>query len=104
MPSKVAIKILGPNGEPLRTARGGPPGVRARYDAARTSTENVNHWGNADALSAAAANSPQVRLKLRTRARYERDNNSYASGLVETVANDTIGTGPRLQLHTDDAR
>ena len=76
--------------------------MRARYDAAQTSTENANHWANADALSARAANSPEIRRTLRNRARYERDNNTYCSGLVETVANDTIGTGPRLQILTDD--
>jgi capsid protein len=30
-------------------------------------------------------------------------NNSYAKGIVLTIANDCIGTGPRLQLLTDDA-
>lgn len=79
-----------------------PLPVRARYDAAQTNSDNAAHWVNADALSARAANSPEVRLKLRTRARYERDNNSYCSGMIETVASHTIGTGPRLQLQTPD--
>lgn len=35
---------------------------------------------------------------MRSRARYEVHNNSYARGIVDTLANDTIGTGPRLQL------
>ena len=30
-------------------------------------------------------------------------NNSYARGIVSTLANDCIGTGPRLQMLTDDA-
>src|SRR5690606_21384342 len=29
-------------------------------------------------------------------------NNSYARGIVLTLANDTIGTGPRLQISTDN--
>lgn len=100
--------ILGPNGKPIRSGLPRQEGVARRsiagkYDAAVTNEENTRHWANADSLSAVAANSPQVRRKLRERARYERDSNSYASGIVETVANDTIGTGPRLQLHTDDA-
>ncbi len=37
------------------------------------------------------------------RARYEVANNSYAKGIVLTLANDTIGTGPRLQMLTEDA-
>lgn len=72
--------------------------VHARYDAAQTNPENANHWGAADGLSAREANSPEVRRRLRERARYERDNNSYCSGMVETVAFDTIGTGPRLRM------
>ena len=97
-------KILGPNGEPLRSTRRGPLPVRARYDAAQTTTENSNHWANADALSARAANSPEIRRTLRNRARYERDNNSYCSGMVETVASHTVGTGPRLQVNTPNRR
>ena len=42
-----------------------------------------------------------VRKILRTRARYEVQNNSYARGIVSTIANDTVGTGPRLQMLTD---
>ncbi len=78
-------------------------GMRARYDAAATTDENRRHWANADQLSADAANSPAVRAILRSRARYEVANNSYAKGMVRTLANDAIGTGPRLQMLTDDA-
>ncbi len=77
--------------------------IRARYDAAATSDENRRHWANADNLSANAANSPDVRRLLRNRARYEVANNSYARGIVLTLANDVIGTGPRLQMLTDHA-
>ena len=79
-----------------------PMRVRGRYDAAATTDENRRHWANADLLSANAANSPQVRKTLRSRARYEVANNSYARGIVSTLANDCIGTGPRLQMLTDD--
>lgn len=77
--------------------------VRARYDAASTTSDNRRHWANADGLSANAANSPEVRRTLRNRARYEVANNSYARGIVLTLANDTVGTGPRLQMLTPDA-
>src|SRR5690606_1667637 len=76
--------------------------VRARYDAASTTHENRRHWASADGLSANAANSPEVRRVLRNRARYEVANNSYARGIVLTLANDVVGTGPRLQLLTTD--
>jgi lambda family phage portal protein len=77
--------------------------VRGRYDAAATTEENRRHWANADSLSANAANNPYVRRVLRSRARYEVANNSYARGIVLTLANDCIGTGPRLQMLSDDA-
>ena len=77
--------------------------ARARYDAAATNPDNRRHWANADGLSANAANSVEVRRILRNRARYEVANNSYARGIVLTLANDVVGTGPRLQLLTADA-
>ena len=80
-----------------------PMRVRGRYDAAATTDENRCHWANADLLSVNAANNPKVRQTLRSRARYEVANNSYAKGIVSTLANDSIGTGPRLQMLTDDA-
>ncbi|MFW5690775.1 MAG: phage portal protein [Planctomycetota bacterium] len=80
-----------------------PALVRARYDAAQTTAENARHWAMADALSAGGAASADVRRKLRERARYEVANNSYAKGIVLTIANDCIGTGPRLQLLTEDS-
>lgn len=76
--------------------------IQALYDAAQTGRENTRHWANADALSADSANSPQVRQVLRSRARYEVANNSYARGIANTLANYVVGTGPRLQLLSDD--
>lgn len=72
--------------------------VRARYDAAVTNDDNRRHWSAADGLSANAANNPNVLRILRNRTRYEVANNSYAKGIVLTLANDLIGTGPRLQM------
>jgi lambda family phage portal protein len=77
--------------------------IRARYDAAAINPDNRRHWANADGLSANAANSAEVRRILRNRTRYEVANNSYARGIVLTLANDVVGTGPRLQLLTADA-
>lgn len=76
--------------------------VRGRFDAAQTTTDNSRHWAAADFLSADAEASPEVRRTLRGRSRYEIANNSYAKGLSLMLANDTIGTGPRLQMLTDD--
>ncbi len=72
--------------------------IFARYDAAATNDSNRKHWANADHLSPNAANSAEIRRFLRSRARYEVANNSYARGIVSTLANDTVGTIPRLQM------
>ena len=76
--------------------------LQAKYDAAQTTRENMRHWVMADSLSADAAASSDVRKTLRQRARYEVANNSYAKGIVLTLANDCVGTGPRLQVLTAD--
>jgi len=78
--------------------------VRAKFDSAQTNPDNRRHWANADGLSADAAASPAVRQTLRNRARYEVANNSYARGIVLTLANDVTGTGPRLQMLTGSTR
>ena len=76
--------------------------VQARYDAAQTTADNRKHWTNADSLSPGQAATPEVRRVLRERGRYEVANNSYARGIVETLANYVVGTGPRLQMLTKD--
>jgi lambda family phage portal protein len=79
-----------------------PTSINAKYDAARTTTDNSNHWANADGLSANAAASAAVREKIRRRARYEcHESNAWAKGITQTLANDMVGTGPRLQLVID---
>lgn len=78
------------------------PAPRLIYDAAQTTDENTRHWANADYLGPQAALDPSVRRTLRSRARYEIANDTYASGMIGTLANDTIGTGPTLQLLTRD--
>ncbi len=76
--------------------------VRARFDAAQTTRDNARHWAAADFLSADMESSPEVRRTLRMRSRYEIANNSYAKGLVQMLANDSVGTGPRLQVLSED--
>jgi len=90
--------------KPLAPAKGGVIHriMRAAFDSATTNDANRKHWANADGLSADASASPEVRRALRNRARYEAANNSYAKGIVLTLANDVVGTGPRLQLLTED--
>jgi lambda family phage portal protein len=76
-----------------------PQAVRGRYDAAQTTPQNQRHWAQADWLSADAALHPGIRRTLRTRARYEAQNNPFLAGMLQTLCNDVIGTGPSLQLY-----
>ncbi len=76
--------------------------IRGRFDAASSGGENARHWAAADYLSADAEANESVRKTLRTRSRYEVANNSYARGMILTLANDTIGTGPRLQVLSEN--
>lgn len=78
------------------------PMMRGRFDAAQTTHDNAKHWAAADQLSADMEASPEIRRTLRMRSRYEVANNSYAKGLVQMLANDCIGTGPRLQMLSGD--
>lgn len=87
---------------PQPTQRRSVPVVRAKYDSAQTTADNRRHWAAADGLAPNAAVNPSVRRTIRNRARYEIANNSYAKGIVLTVGNDTVGTGPRLQMLTED--
>lgn len=80
------------------------PVVQARYDAAQTTPDSYKHWQHADGLSASAAMTPAVRRTLRNRSRYEVANNSYAAGIVDTLAEYLVGTGPRLQLLLANAK
>lgn len=76
--------------------------VRAKYDAAAKTPANAKHWAGADGYSPVAALPDAVRKTLRERCRYEVANNSYAKGIVLTLANDLVGTGARLQLSLDE--
>ena len=95
------MKWFGRKSPVVRAVLGVPRWVKARFDAAQTTKDNARHWAAAEFLAADAEADPAVRKTLRTRARYEVQNNSYARGIVSTLANDTIGTGPRLQMLFD---
>lgn len=87
---------------PRAARRASKPAEGFRWDAAATTPENRKHWASADNRSANAANSPEVRQRLRSRSRYERDNNSFYKGITRTYGYDVIGTGCRLQIKAAD--
>ena len=76
--------------------------LRGAYSAAQNTEEQRTAWQLADNLSPKSANNFQVRRLLRSRSRHECQENCYALGIVNTMANDLIGTGPRLQSLTND--
>ena len=78
--------------------------LRASYDSASTNDLNSKHWSYSDGLSADSALSSSVRKKIRERARYETENNTYAKGMLNTLSDNVIGIGPRLQLLTPDSK
>ncbi len=108
------VKILGPDGQPLPTAKQRAMAevqqrtharLRGSYDAAAITNENAKHWRWADNLAASEANSLSVRRVLRSRARYEcHESNSFAYGITETLATDFITTGPGLQIRFRGSR
>lgn len=77
--------------------------IAARMDAAATSFDNAKHWAAADSWSADAAFDAETRRIIRERTRYEYLNNTYLGGMVTTLVNDVIGTGPRLQLTGEES-
>lgn len=94
--------ILDARGNPIRRGGDGARPVRGRYDAAQNSEETRRQWAEVDHLSARAANSPEVRRRLRDRTRYEVENNSWASGVADALADFMVGDGPKLQVMTED--
>ncbi len=96
--------IYGPSGEAVSTpetrrlssVQRQRDAIAARFDAAQTTDDNAKHWLAADYLGPNAELNAATRRLLRSRARYECANNSYMAGIVRTLANDTIGTGPAL--------
>jgi capsid protein len=75
-----------------------PPVIAARMDVAQSSNANDKHWADANSLSADLDLSPGDRRLARQRSRLEVQNNSYARGITLTLVNDTISTGPKLEI------
>lgn len=89
-------------GRQVQTPAPGRSAIRGRYDSAVSTNENLPLWTMTDYLSAKAANSFFVRRTLKIRSRYEAGNNSYFRGIIDTIANDLVGIGPKLQVKTKD--
>lgn len=93
----------------LRRIFGGTPKqsakrIRGVWDSAQTTDENKNHWANADDFGPVWSTYVSDRKVLRERSRYEVSNNSYARGIVNTLAQNLVGpSGPTLQSNHENA-
>ena len=73
--------------------------TKAQYDAALHTRRNAEQWKYSDFLNSDQSLSPEVRRTLRSRSRYECENNSWLYGMIVSHAESIIGTGARLQIH-----
>lgn len=71
------------------------------YDAAAINRHTESHWLYATAADADSLIRQDLPT-LRNRARYEIRNNSYAEGIVATLANDLVGVGSDLQFQSGE--
>lgn len=79
--------------------------IRPGYDAAQSGDPHLDRWFiGADSRGPNNSVSYGVRKRLRERCRYESDNHSFLNGLITTKVNAFIGTGPKLQVETDDEK
>lgn len=74
--------------------------LRARYEVA--SPARAPLFPGQDSFSADAALNPGVRRAIRERCRTQIENDPNAEGIVDTYANDVVGTGPSVQVLSDD--
>ena len=80
-----------------------PQKLRAsHYDITRTDPDNARQWENADSFDSDRANDPQTRQLARNRSRLETDNNPSLKGIVRTIRDYEIGSGPTLHLDHDE--
>lgn len=73
--------------------------TKNRYDAAIHTRRNAEQWKYCDFFNADKSLNPEVRRTLRSRSRYECENNSWLYGMIVSHAESIVGTGARLQIH-----
>lgn len=74
--------------------------MRANMAVGLDSPDLADHFAFANSLSARAAASTPIRKKIRERFRFERTQNSFLAGMVQSAANYVVGTGPNLRMNT----
>ena len=107
-PTPLAVRrssILDASGDPVRVAgrrRGRLASIaRSGIDAADENRHNEAHFADADGRPLSAVLTDDLDA-TRSRLRYETRNNGNAKGMIDTLANLVVGTGPTLQVHTGE--
>ena len=72
--------------------------LRAGWDATEKGGTLSDHWRKANSKDPVSEATPADLRVIRARVRHEFNNNSYCRGIVNTVTNYVIGTGPKLRL------
>lgn len=72
--------------------------TKSKWDASVHTKRNAEQWKYSDFFSADQSLSPEVRKTLRSRSRYECQNNAWLFGMIVSHAESVIGTGARLQI------
>lgn len=78
------------------------PVTEAGLDLTRWTNDNARHWKDTDSLSGRSSYPLIERKTARERSRHEAHNNSWYCGILRTAGNHFIGSGPRLQVLTNN--
>ena len=78
--------------------------VQSRFDEQFVTPLNAAHFALADGMSIDAQASWMVRRILRMKCRYEYHNNGFAKDICARYADYIIGTGPKLQMRTENKK
>lgn len=73
----------------------------ARYDAASHSPQAQRKWSQADFMLPSQSLTHEVRMTIKSRARYESENTPWIAGMMMQYSEDVISTGPRIQIEKD---
>ena len=76
---------------------------RAGFDASADNRFNSNHFADASTSDITSIIMGD-RSAMVKRCRYEYRNNAYARAMVMSWANEIVGTGPKLQMQTDNSK
>ena len=92
-----ASGLVFPDGSPIPPSR---PTERlaAVYESAQDNTDNRRLWQYASQTGADVLATQATRWRLAARARYVYRNNCYCQGMLHTLANDVVGSGPRVEI------